>query len=107
VIWSAVPWLLAAAVWAAESRARRRTAAASDLEAIWLWFRDHWGVVWALRVQERFNRTAHSAQWPVRLTWFGIARHSPDDPIPDAALATLRSLLHRFATPQRIDEVQR
>ena len=36
----------------------RSRPASSGLEAIWLWFRDHWGVVWALRVQERFNRAA-------------------------------------------------
>ena len=87
--------------------ARRRAAASSDLEAIWLWFCDHWGVVWALRVQERFNRAAQSAQWPVRLTWFGIVRLSPDAPIPEAAVATLRGLILRFATPQRIDEARR
>jgi hypothetical protein len=107
LVWSAIPWLLAAAVWAAESRSRRRAPASSDLEAVWLWFRDHWGVVWALRVQERFNRAAHAAQWPLRLTWFGIVRLSPDAAIPDAALAMLRGLILRFATPQRIGEALR
>ena len=105
--WSAVPWLLAVAVWVAEARSRRRTPAANGLEAIWLWFRDHWGVVWALRVQERFNRAAQSAQWPLRLTWFGVVYLSPDVAIPEGAVATLRSLILRFATPHRIDEVER
>lgn len=106
-VWAAVPWLLAVAVWIAEVRSRRRAPASSDLEAIWLWFRDHWGVVWALRVQERFNRAAASAQWPLRLTWFGIVFLSPDGAIPESAAATLKGLILRFATRARIDEAER
>ena len=45
----------------------------AGLDGLWFWFRDHWGVVWALRNQERFNRTAELAGWPVRLTWYGLA----------------------------------
>ena len=41
-------------------------------ERLWFWFRDNWGVVWALRVLERFNRAAEVSHWPVRLTWFGL-----------------------------------
>ena len=48
--------------------------ARSSCERLWFWFRDDWGVVWALRVLERFNRAAEVSRWPVRLTWFGLTR---------------------------------
>lgn len=116
-IWSAVPWTVAVAAWLAEGRSRRPSGARSPLEATWLWFRDQWGVVWALRVQERFNRAAESARWPCRLSWYGVVSAEPgpgrdqdqvpDPSIPEAAGATLDGLLRRFATPGRIDEATR
>jgi hypothetical protein len=111
-IWSAVAWTLAAAIWIAESRSRSRGRAAvrsKGLEATWLWFRDAWGVVWALRVQERFNRAASSARWPVRLSWFGVVpvesvseSSAPPESL-ESAIATLSGLLRRFATAERIE----
>jgi hypothetical protein len=110
VIWSAVPWTLAVAAWVAEGRSRRPDGSRSGLEATWLWFRDHWGVVWALRVQERFNRTAESAGWPCRLGWFGVVPSESgsgsgvDLVVPEGAEVTLKGLLRRFATAARLDE---
>ena len=72
-LWLGVAWTLALAGRLAAVCAGRPSAGRNDLERLWLWFRDHWGVVWALRVQERFNRSAELARWPVRLTWFGLA----------------------------------
>jgi hypothetical protein len=106
VIWSAVPWTFAAAVATAELRARAAPAASGRLEAVWFWFRDHWGVVWALRVLERFNRSAEAGGWPVRLTWQGVVANGSSPPtasVPVAAEATLKGLLRRFARPDRID----
>ncbi len=101
-LWTAVPWTFAAAVATAELRARSRPISSSRLEALWFWFRDHWGVVWALRTQERFNRTAEAANWPVRLAWHGVIV-SDGATSPEAATATLKGLLRRFAQPDRID----
>jgi hypothetical protein len=106
LVWTAVPWFLALAAWIAGVQARRRGAARNALEATWLWFRDHWGVVWALRVQERFNRGAAAARWPLGLHWYGIVLVSPDSDVPAAAAATLKGLLRRFATPERLDEAE-
>jgi hypothetical protein len=108
VLWSAVPWTLAVAVWVADGRSRRPVEAPSRLGTTWLWFRDHWGVVWALRVQERFNRAAESAHWPTRLSWYGVVPaetgSGPNPAVPEAAEVTLKGLLRRFATSARIDE---
>ena len=104
---TAMPWALAAAVAAAELRAGGAHKASSRLEAVWFWFRDHWGVVWALRVLERFNRSAEASGWPVRLAWQGVeaAGGGPQTAVvPEAAVATLKGLLRRFARPERLEE---
>jgi hypothetical protein len=102
-VWSGVPWLYALAMWVADSRAKRRATAASN--RLWVWFRDNWGVVWALRVQERFNESARSRDWPVRLTWSGYVAVEGREPEPtqDDAQDTLAVLLRRFADRERID----
>ena len=107
-LWSVFPWTLAAAIWSADWRSRRVEPSRGGLEGAWLWFRDHWGVVWALRVQERFNRSAEMQRWPIRLGWYGVqavpAESASAPEIPDDAAPTFRSLLRRFAGPARIDE---
>jgi hypothetical protein len=107
-IWLAVAWTLALSGRGALLCSRQPPKDRSPIERLWLWFRDHWGVVWALRVQERFNRTAELARWPARLTWFGLAPATgpseqaiPD--LPPAAEATLRNLLRRFVVVERVD----
>jgi hypothetical protein len=110
--WSGVAWTMAASVylagWLSDHPARGR----SNLEQNWLWFRDHWGVVWALRTQDRFNRTAELSHWPFRLTWFGPA---PTDPAagdvsitpPEEAEKAFRSLIRRFVDADRLDYLSR
>ena len=96
---------LAAAIWTADLLGGRPRKEEVGLNRLWLWFRDHWGVVWALRVQERFNRSAEASGWPVRLTWQGTVRvgeGAPKSP-PEAAEATLKTLLRRFADEGRLD----
>jgi hypothetical protein len=104
LIWAVFPWTLMAAVWLAFALAPRhgRARGGNGLEAIWLWFRDHWGVVWALRVLEWFNRAAETARWPVRLNWFGVVRLTPDAAIPETAATRLKNLIQRFVTAERI-----
>jgi hypothetical protein len=75
----------------------------SDLERLWWWFGDRWGLVWALRVQERFNRTAEKSGWPIRLAWRGVVATEAEPEVPPAALPTLIALLARFATRERLE----
>jgi hypothetical protein len=108
-LWSWIAWTLAVSVWVARWSARRDPTARGTCERLWLWFRDHWGVVWALRVRERFNRSAEISRWPVRITWFGL---EPADPpanntvadCPPEAEAAFRGLIRRFALPWRLEE---
>ena len=47
VVWEWVAWTFTLAVWVARWQASRAPKA-PGFNAIWFWFRDHWGVVWAL-----------------------------------------------------------
>ncbi|WZO96953.1 hypothetical protein EP7_003962 [Isosphaeraceae bacterium EP7] len=105
-LWSAVPLLFAGGVWLGEWRAGRPVEGSTELERLWGWFRDHWGVAWALRVNERFGRTAQIVNWPFRLSWHGVeaAEGGPFcGEVPKAADATLKGLLRRFADPARLE----
>ena len=73
VAWTGVAWLSGASLWLAGWCANQPVSGRNPLERLWFGFRDRWGVVWALRTQERFNRAAELARWPFRLTWFGLA----------------------------------
>jgi hypothetical protein len=109
--WSAVPWTLSVALWSAYGRSGRRRSSEAGLGRLWFWFRDHWGVVWALRVQERFNRSAETQRWPIRIQWHGVISACPsaadEQPaVPEAAEATFRTLVRRFAEPGRLAEAE-
>lgn len=104
LIWTVVPLCWATAAWVGDLATLRPGRDRPGLDRLWSTFRDAWGVVWALRVQERFNRAAASAGWPIRLTWQGVA---PEDAeVPPAAVATLSGLLRRFATAERWAEAE-
>lgn len=112
VLWSWVTWTLAVSVSAARAGSRSVPAARTQLEQIWFWFRDLWGVVWAIRIQDRFNRIADSKGWPVRLSWFGLVAATTGSAVepgaieaPPEAEATVRGLIRRFAQAGRLDEV--
>ncbi len=111
-IWSWVSWMLAASVLAARPAPGALRRAARGSKRLWFWFRDLWGVVWAIRIQDRFNRIAELKGWPVRLSWFGLvpaAVVSAVEPVaiadPPEAEATFRGLIRRFARGGRLDEI--
>jgi hypothetical protein len=106
-----IPWCWVVAISAAEWLARpsaKGTEERPPLDVVWLWFRDHWGSVWALRIRDRFNLTAAAADWPIRLGWRGTLPTNPADQlgeIPEEAVATFTGLIRRFASRSRISSV--
>ncbi len=108
-IWSLFPVMLSLALWSALVREGAWQRGRGSLEIAWLWFRDHWGVVWALRTQERFNRSAEASGWPVRLAWDGLvaSRGAEGEPLeaPEVAHTTFLALIRRFADAERVKEL--
>lgn len=101
-LWSLSASLLGMGI-ASTTLLKRNPELPEGLLGFWLWFRDRWGVVWALRVRERFNRASEGAGWPVRLTWHGSSPASHD--LSDAE-SLLASLIRRFANAERIAEAR-
>jgi len=91
MVW--VPWI---AFWSRPST----EPLASRFDAIWLDFRNRFGLVWAQSLRDQFNRSAAHAGWPVVLRWQGL-RLIHGSPLPDpttqsAMVAALGALLKRF-----------
>jgi hypothetical protein len=84
----------------------RRTAA-QPLDRVWLDFRDCFGAVWGLRVQQRVNQSASMCGWNLRLNWNGF-RTIEENPIsPDEFVAVknnLNNLLRRFVSTEWIEK---
>lgn len=88
------PILLAAVPWLAWGCLRRRSHNVRPCDRFWLDFRDTWGLFWAQRVREQFNRAAENAGLNVELTWRGMrGLDAGEEP---RALEILRAILQRF-----------
>ena len=101
ILWSAGPLLGGTGILLGSILGRQRPRDDSPSDRLWLWFRDRWGVVWAMRVRERYNRSASAAGWS-SLSWEGMS--GGDVPVPGEAHRTLLLLLRRFA---EIDVLER
>ena len=103
-LWSFVPMMIGSGVLASTAIGPRRQVPGHDFDRLWLWFRDRWGVVWALRVRDRFQKAADASGWPVVLRWDGLASRDgrPLEAVPESAAATLTALLRRFADADRL-----
>jgi hypothetical protein len=67
----------------------------ADVDRTWRTFRDRFGAIWALRVQDQFNRSAANANSGARLRWCGVAAADA------AADERLVALLSRFGWVRR------
>lgn len=114
--WSGRAWgtcCLAAAGWIADRQAARRVAhdSRSPFDRGWSDFRELFGIVWAKRLQERFNDDARRRGLTLRLGFQGLedaagGRSSAGiDPASLAAAeSSLRWLLQKFVDPAWIDK---
>jgi hypothetical protein len=97
----AMGWLaLAYTPWAAYWSIRRRKSARSEIDTLWLDFRDRFGFAWAVRLRDQFMRSAVHAGLPVVLRWQGFQFQSGNSPLDAGVRAeietTLRALMKRF-----------
>jgi hypothetical protein len=83
--------------------ARLRSKAGADpFDQLWFDFRDLFGLLWGLRLQERVNAASTAAKWDVELSWNGF----PGKGIPaqhrDALRQAMTGLLRRFVSHEWI-----
>jgi hypothetical protein len=102
-----IGWLAVACVpWVAFWSMRSRPRAASEFDRLWLAFRNRFGLVWAQRLREQFNRSAAHAGWPVVLRWQGLrltrGAGSPDAETQDEMVVALQALMKRFMSEKAI-----
>jgi hypothetical protein len=86
--------LIVLSPWFALMQMARLPKSLSSFDRIWFDFRDRFGMIWALRVREQFNRAAANTGWPVRLSWSGSKNMSEEVSLP--AVRALQALLKRF-----------
>jgi hypothetical protein len=103
--------LVTAAIAAAELLSRSERRCANAFDRLWLNFRDSFGLLWALRVQERVNSLARQEGWDLELGWSGFMRRSSgerltaiDSAIEPALRTSLKGLLRRFVSGEWIEE---
>jgi hypothetical protein len=98
--------LLAATPWIGWSCVPRSRTGSSEVDRIWLEFRDAWGLFWGQRVRDQFNQAAANAGWQRTLTWRGVRATGAGDVDEQALASTLRAILQRFlpAGPDRMEE---
>jgi hypothetical protein len=92
--------LVGLAPWAAYERIVRQPRPPAEFDRLWLDFRDRYGLFWAQRLRDQFNRAAANAGWPAYLRWRGL-RLRPGSALPAPAVQTemlgaLRALMKRF-----------
>ena len=110
------PWgtlCLVAAGWIADRQILRSRAVNNEsrvpLDRVWRDFRDLFGIVWARRIQERFNEDARRTGLALRLGIDGLEHRAGtstsefDSQSLIAAEASLRWLLQKFVEPAWID----
>jgi hypothetical protein len=98
-------WLAAAATWLGRAAGSSDRPAANPYDRLWRDFRDLFGLLWALRLQERVNVVTNTNAWPLWLAWGGLRdteRGLPVEQIDPAIEPTLRTsmkgLLRRFVS---------
>jgi hypothetical protein len=101
--------LVAAALLVAWIATGRETRTANELDRAWLDFRDAFGLLWGLRLQERINTVANLNGWNAELTWSGfrsaetgqaITEFEPS--IEEGLRTALSGVLRRFSAPDRL-----
>ncbi len=78
-------------------------------DRLWEDFRDTFGIVWARRLQDRFNTLAQQKNWPVELTpvgfrWDEAVCAAQQQETTEKIEQSLRWMLRRFVDPEWVDQ---
>jgi hypothetical protein len=98
-------WCVGLAPGAAWLGLRVRRRAETPVDRLWREFRDSFGLVWGLRLQEQFNRAAANVGLNAELSWWGLRSSNgarPEAGPGSAAYETLVALMKRFGLPNAV-----
>lgn len=89
-------------------QASRPTLDESKYDQLWFDFRDAFGIVWSIRIQDRINQTAEQEKWVVRLgtegfVWEENVSAEQIRQSEERLTYTLHWLLRRFVEPEWIN----
>lgn len=79
-----------------------KTRKADNFDQLWLDFRDSFGLLWGLRLQERVNAASAAAKWDIDLQWHGFADKRVPAKHREALRQTMTGLLRRFVSHEWI-----
>ena len=97
--------LASAAVWVGLALSGKSRPAGTEfgMTAAWLRLRDGWGLVWSMRLRNRWNAAAQHYGWNMRLNWNGFAGLNADESLTTQDIASAADqfalLLRRFVDP--------
>ncbi|MCA8996619.1 MAG: hypothetical protein KDA80_06535 [Planctomycetaceae bacterium] len=109
LFWGAASGLMAASIGAGLHICRRSPKIGDPYDLIWHDFRDTFGLVWSIRIQESLNAGAEQRQCHWRIGPLGVDWRvsDPSRPEPDVVKSfenSLRWHLRRFVDPDWIDQ---
>lgn len=93
---------IALAVTARGSKSASKQSASESFDRLWLDFRDLFGLLWGLRLQERVNAASTAAKWEVELNWNGFAKKGVPAQHREALRQAMTGLLRRFVSHEWI-----
>ena len=76
---------------------------ANEVDRAWFYFRDRFGLLWAVRVRDQFNSAARNAGWPVFLAWRGVRGDGPAAAMGEVIRAVLQPFEGEKPRPPIID----
>jgi len=73
-----------------------------EFDRLWLDFRDSFGLLWGLRLQERVNVASTAAKWDIELQWHGFPAKGIPAKHREAVRQAMTGLLRRFVSHEWI-----
>lgn len=93
---------IAAAVLRPGSKVEVQEAKVDAFDRLWLDFRNSFGLLWGLRLQERVNAASSAAKWDVELQWHGFPAKGVPAKHREAVRQAMTGLLRRFVSHEWI-----
>ena len=84
------------------SNQQTKPATAEAFDRLWLDFRDLFGMLWGLRLQERVNAASKAGEWKVELEWNGFSSQGISPKHREALRQAMAGLLRRFVSHEWI-----